>query len=57
MDLITQLPKTRSGNDAIVVWVCKFSKLRHYAACKTAISAPELARLFLSHGGAAPWHA
>jgi hypothetical protein len=48
MDLITQLPQTRGGNDAIVVWVCKFSKLRHYAACKTAISAPALARLFLS---------
>ena len=48
MDLITQLPKSRSGNDAIVVWVCKFSKLRHYTACKTAISAPQLARLFLS---------
>ena len=48
MDLITQLPKSRSGNDAIVVWVCKFSKLRHYAACKTAIAAPALARLFLS---------
>ena len=46
MDLITQLPKSRSGNDAIVVWVCKFSKLRHYAACKTAISAPALAKLF-----------
>ena len=48
MDLITGLPKSRGGNDAIVVWVCKFSKLRHYAACKTAISAPQLARLFLS---------
>ena len=48
MDLITQMTKSRSGNDAIVVWVCKFSKLRHYAACKTAISAPELARLFLA---------
>ena len=48
MDLITQLTKTRSGNDAIVVWVCKFSKLRHYAACKTTISAPQLAQLFLS---------
>ena len=48
MDLITQLPKSRSGNDAIVVWVCKFTKLRHYAACKTAIGAPTLARLFLN---------
>ena len=47
MDLITALPKSRSGNDAIVVWVCKFSKLRHYTACKTAISAPQLARLFV----------
>ena len=47
MDLITQLSKSRSGNDAIVVWVCKFSKLRHYAACKTTISAPQLAQLFL----------
>jgi hypothetical protein len=48
MDLITQLPKSKSGNDAIVVWVCKFSKLRHYAACKTSIDAPSLAKLFLS---------
>jgi hypothetical protein len=47
MDLITSLPKSRSGNDAIVVWVCKFSKLRHYVACKTAISAPQLAKLFV----------
>jgi len=47
MDLITQLPKSKRGNDAIVVWVDKFTKLRHYAACKTAIDAPSLARLFL----------
>ena len=48
MDLITELPPSRNGNDAIAVWVCKFTKLRHYAACKTAIDAPSLARLFLS---------
>jgi hypothetical protein len=48
MDLITQLPKSRGGYDAIVVWVCKFTKLRHYVACKTAISAPQLAQLFLA---------
>jgi hypothetical protein len=47
MDLITQLPKSKRGNDAIVVWVDKFTKLRHYAACKTAIDAPSLARVFL----------
>ena len=48
MDLITGLPKSRNGNDAIVVWVCKLSKLRHYAACKTSIDAPTLARLFMN---------
>ena len=47
MDLITGLPTSNSGNDAIVVWVDKFAKLRHYAACKTAIDAPTLARLFM----------
>ena len=47
MDLITQLPVSAAGNDAIVVWVCKFSKLRHYSPCKTAITAPQLARLFM----------
>ena len=47
MDLITGLPISKNGNDAIVVWVDKFAKLRHYAACKTAIDAPTLARLFM----------
>ena len=46
MDLITSLPRTRDGNDAIVVFVCKLTRLVHYAACKTAISAPELAEVF-----------
>lgn len=47
IDLITQLPKTKKGNDAIVVFVDKLSKLNHYAACKTAISAPALASTFM----------
>ena len=47
MDLITQLPESASGNDAIIVWVCKFSKLRHFTACRTDIDAPTLARVFL----------
>jgi hypothetical protein len=46
MDLITQLPVTQRGNDAIVVFVDKLSKMVHYAACKTAVSAPELAKIF-----------
>jgi hypothetical protein len=45
MDLITQLPVTKDGNDAIVVWVDKLSKMVHYAATRTTITAPELAQL------------
>jgi hypothetical protein len=47
MDLITQLPKTRSGHDAIVVFVDKLSKMVHYAPTKTQVTAPELASLFV----------
>ena len=49
MDLITQLPVTRHQNDAIIVFVDKLSKMVHYAACKTAVSAPEVAKLFFQH--------
>ena len=45
MDLITQLPKTKKGNDAIVVFVDKLTKMVHFAACKTSIDAPQLAQL------------
>ena len=30
MDLITQLPRTAAGHDAIVVFVDKLSKMVHY---------------------------
>ncbi len=46
MDLITALPKTRSGNDAIVVFVDKLTKMVHYAATTTNINAASLAQLF-----------
>lgn len=50
MDYITSLPPCiRSGNDAIVVFVCKLTKLKHFVACKTNIDAPSTARLFLDH--------
>jgi hypothetical protein len=48
-DLITGLPKSKAGNDAIYVFVCKLSRQVHYVACHTAISAPKLARLFFNH--------
>ena len=47
MDLITALPQSASGHDAIVVFVCKLTKMVHYAACSTTVTAPELAEIFL----------
>lgn len=50
MDYIVNLPKcARSGNDAILVFVCKLTKLKHFVACRTDIDAPGTARLFLSN--------
>ena len=47
MDLITQLPRSRGGHDAIVVFVDKLTKMVHYAATTTSVTAPQLATLFL----------
>jgi Integrase zinc binding domain/Integrase core domain len=46
MDLITQLPCSRRGNDCCVVFVDKLSKMVHYAACSTTINAPGVMQLF-----------
>lgn len=46
MDLITQLPQTKRGHDAIVVFVDRFSKQAVFLATKTTASAPDLATLF-----------
>jgi hypothetical protein len=48
MDFITQLPKTKTGNDAIVVFVDVFSKMVHFAPSRTTATAPETARLFFN---------
>ena len=47
MDLITQLPRSHRGNDAIVVFVDKFTKMVHYVATTTTVTAPQLAKLFV----------
>ena len=47
MDLITQLPVSRSGNDCIVVFVDRLTKMIHLAACKTAIKSHEIADLLI----------
>lgn len=46
MDLITQLPKSRRGHDAIVVFVDKLTKQIHLAATTTSVTAPQLAHIF-----------
>lgn len=46
IDLITQLPKTKNGNDAIITCVDKLTKMIHLIPSVTAIDAPALARLF-----------
>lgn len=49
MDFMTQLPTTAAGNDAIVVFVDKLSKLVHIVPCKSNITAPQTAHLYLNH--------
>ena len=48
MDLITQLPRSRDGNDAIVVVVDKYSKMLHCLPTTTTVNAPQLAKLFFN---------
>ena len=49
MDLITSLPVTKDGNDAIVVFVDKYSKMVHYVPTVTTIDAPTLATLMIQN--------
>ena len=48
MDFIVQLPKTKAGWDAIVVFVDRLSKQAHFAPTKTTATAPEIAEIFLN---------
>lgn len=47
LDLITQLPRSRNGHDAIVVFVDRLTKMVHYVATTTNVDAPGLASLFM----------
>lgn len=47
MDLITQLPRSKIGNDAIVVFVDKLTKMVHYIPTTTNVTAPKLAKIVL----------
>jgi hypothetical protein len=46
MDLITDLPLTARGYDAVLVVVDRLSKMTHFSPCKKTISSLELAQLF-----------
>lgn len=48
MDLITALPKTKAGYDAIIVFVDKLSKMVHYAPTYTECTAPDVAKIFFN---------
>jgi hypothetical protein len=48
-DFIVKLPKTSRGNDSICVFVDKLIKMVHFVACKEAVSAKELAELYVDH--------
>ncbi|KAJ9519373.1 hypothetical protein QJQ45_023169 [Haematococcus lacustris] len=49
MDLITQLPSTAAGHDAIVVFVDMLTKMIHAVPTTTTVSASILARTFFDH--------
>lgn len=48
MDFIVQLPKTKSGHDAIFVIVDRLSKMAHFVPTTTTASAEDTAELFFS---------
>ena len=47
MDCITELPKTKAGHTAILVFVDRLSKMVHFAPCWNDIGSKEFAHLFL----------
>ncbi|GJP51685.1 hypothetical protein CLOM_g10834, partial [Closterium sp. NIES-68] len=49
LDIITRLPTTTSGHDAILVVIDKFSKMRHFIPRHTTACTEEIAQLFVRY--------
>ena len=49
MDLITGLPETKEGHNAIVTVIDRLTKMVHFFPCNIKITAVQLAQLFLQH--------
>ena len=49
MDLMTDLPVTAEGHDAICVFCCRLSKMVHFVPCCKSDGAPELAQIFIKN--------
>src|SRR4051812_21453187 len=49
MDFITQLPVTKAGFDAIVIFIDTFSKMVHFVPTRTTATAPDTARIFFDN--------
>lgn len=47
MDFIGPFHKSKSGNDMVLSVSCKLSKMVHFIPCRSTITAPELAVLFV----------
>ena len=54
MDIITHLPVTEWGCDAIAMFVDHMSRYVYFIPCKSMISAEELAQLFIAT--VVSWH-
>ena len=48
MDFIVQLPLTKQGHDAIVVFVDRLTKKAHFQPMHTSATAPEVAKIFFA---------
>ena len=49
MDLVTSLPETQRGHDAVFSVVDRFSKLVTFVPCVTCSTAIDVAQLFFDH--------